>query len=191
VRAASRPEDVGRRHVAPQGERLVASQGRLTASATAARRGGDLSFARPITYAGRDFGRVEVRISQAAQQSASATSWTLLAALGLFTLGVVTIGSYLLARALVLPARRLGRAIDALGAGQLDTRIAHQRPDEFGQIFNSFNRTAAVIQDRLEAAEMEPRSDAAPVLAPVAATGLNRGASDAIDPERTIIAAYF
>jgi HAMP domain-containing protein len=194
VRAASRPEAVGRRYVAPAGERVVASQGRLTATAAAAQRGGDLRFTRPITYAGRDFGRVDVRIAQAAQRSASATSWMLLAMLGLFTLGVVTVGSYILARALVLPARRLRRAIDALGAGDLGTRIAHERQDEFGHLFHSFNRTAAVLQDRLEAAEMEVRIDPAPaplVLAPAAdGAGADRGASDAIDPERTIIAAY-
>jgi methyl-accepting chemotaxis protein len=49
--------------------------------------------------------------------------------------------------------KRLHAAFRDAAAGNLDFRISHLRKDEFGELFDGFNRFAAVVQDRIDAAE--------------------------------------
>jgi methyl-accepting chemotaxis protein len=49
------------------------------------------------------------------------------------------------------PLRRLRAALDDAAAGDLDFRISHQRRDEFGDLFESFNALVAGVQKRMDA----------------------------------------
>jgi len=186
VRAASRTGRVGSRYALAAHPRPALTSG--------AARNEAMQFVRPITYAGREFGKVDVQISQGARLAASAVSRTLLAALAAVVLGVVVAGSYLMARNLADPVRRLRRAIGDISDGDLDFRISHDRRDEFGELFNAFNRMCAIMQDRLEAAEMErrdrtPVAAGPPTLALAAEGDPDRTQIGAFDPEKTLMAA--
>jgi HAMP domain-containing protein/tRNA A-37 threonylcarbamoyl transferase component Bud32 len=158
IRAASRPERVGQTYRPHPAEAVVQRGPDLAVSTVeAAGQTDGLRFVRPITYAGRSFGQVDVQVSQAPLQSAAAVSRALLAALVLATLGVVMAASYALARLMSDPLRRLKRAINDAAAGDFEFRISHDRTDEFGELFNAFNQLNAEIQDRLEVADMERR----------------------------------
>ena len=61
------------------------------------------------------------------------------------------IGSYPIVRRLTRRLERLQTSVEALGAGQLSTRIAVEGQDEVGQLATSFNRSAARIEALIDA----------------------------------------
>lgn len=61
------------------------------------------------------------------------------------------IGSYPIVRRLTRRLERLQTSVEALGAGQLSTRIAVEGRDEVGRLASSFNRSAARIEALVDA----------------------------------------
>jgi len=157
VRAASDPARVGQAYRAPPGERAVLRTGDLTVTAVRAAGADGFRFVRPIAYAGQTVGRVDLRVSQAQLEAATAMSRMSLGALGIVVFGVVFAASYAMARMLANPIGRLRRALNDAAAGDFDFRISHSRRDEFGELFNAFNQLTAEVHDRLDAADMERR----------------------------------
>jgi len=170
IRASTGLTDIGRRYRPETSEHLVSRQnGERVSNASA----DSFRFVRPVVYAGRPVGQVDVSVNEADLNAASALSRLLLGFLALVTLGAVTLASYVTARAMVLPIHRLRAAFrDAVG-GNLDFRISHARRDEFGELFDGFNGLATVVQARLEALDAAPaghrRAPIRPVAAPDAA----------------------
>ena len=74
------------------------------------------------------------------------TRWLLLALSG-FLVAMVVGAAYLAARQLTQPLRRLRAALDDLAEGSCAFRVSHKRRDEYGAVFESLNRLAAVIDD--------------------------------------------
>ena len=79
------------------------------------------------------------------------------------------------ARSLLLPLRRLKGALQDAAAGDVDFLISHQRKDEFGELYDSFNAFAVSVQsrDQMEAAPeasetviLDAPADDATVIAP-------------------------
>lgn len=63
----------------------------------------------------------------------------------------IGIGAYPIVRRLTRRLERLQSSVEALGTGQLSTRITMQGDDEVGRLANSFNRSAARIEALIEA----------------------------------------
>ncbi len=105
-------------------------------------------FSQPITYAGRDFGYVKLGLHQTNLASASAQMRNMLIGLAILVVAMVGCLSYAAARALVLPLRRLKAALRDAAAGNVEFLISHQRTDEFGELFDSFNAFASSVQRR-------------------------------------------
>lgn len=151
IRGASDLNQIGQIYETPRGEALVQKSGGTTVTSTKlAKGGGGFRFVRPILYAGRSYGMVDVTVSKAELEAAAGLSRWLLAALCLVTLGVVVAVSYAGARLVAAPVRRLKQALADAADGNLDFRISHTRKDEFGDLFDGFNRLAAAAQERLE-----------------------------------------
>ncbi len=151
VHAATNQGLIGRPYRAPAGERIIARRDGITISETTS--GGVFRFARPITYAGRSVGKVDVALNQAELQSASRLSTLLLVLLAVVTLGTVAVVTYLSARLLQAPMRRLREALMQIAKGNLDFRISHHRRDEFGELFDDVNLVAQTMQERLDSVE--------------------------------------
>lgn len=185
VRAATKPALIGQRYRPAAGESVVQSASGLTVTAVAPAAGGaaGFRFVRPILYAGQSFGQVDVSVSKAELDAVASLSRLLMLALAVVTLGSVIVVSYAVARRTVLPLRRLSAALKDAAAGDLDFRISHSRKDEFGELFDDFNRLAAAMQARQEIAEPQPSRSFAPAVgAPMAAT-------DSFDRARAELAA--
>ena len=166
----------------------------LTVSTAGAGDGAGFRFMRPILYAGRTFGRVDVTLSKAELLSVADLTRLLLAILGVVTLGSVIAVSYAAGRAVALPVRQLKAALADAAGGDLNFRISHHRKDEFGDLFDGFNRLAAAMQERLEVAETGPRAQIdvhpaidtgpfAPTLATSAAVASALAAADSVDDQ--------
>lgn len=171
VRASSDAARIGRIYEAPKGEGLVRKTAEATVTSAQLEAGeGAFRFVRPISYAGRSFGLVDVSISKHELEAASALSLWLLIGLSAVVLGVVAAVSYAAARQVAAPIRRLKAAFADAAKGDLDFRISHNRKDEFGELFDGFNRFAGQVQHRLEQAIPTPAADAT-LMADTSATG--------------------
>src|SRR5205085_3874359 len=100
--------------------------------------------------AGQAVGQVDVSVSKRELEAVSSLSRTLLLGLCFVVLAAVMAVSYGLARLLAAPIRRLKAAVADAAAGDLDFRISHSRRDEFGELFDGFNRLSEQMQHRLE-----------------------------------------
>jgi signal transduction histidine kinase len=78
-----------------------------------------------------------------------AVSLAVLLAASVFALGSSSLVAYLLARRVVHRLERLGRAAEALAAGQLATRVENMGDDELGQLGHRFNQMAGDLQGSL------------------------------------------
>ncbi len=185
MRASSDLTQVGRPYVAPVSGKVITRRPELTILAQDVANGsGVFRFVRPITYAGRSFGQVDVEVSKATLEAAAQLARILMAALGLVTLGGVALTSYFGARALAAPIRRMKAALLEVARGNLDFRISHQRRDEFGELFDGFNLAASALQERINSIEQlaldapsaaggaelaaTPEADAAPAIGELA-----------------------
>ncbi|WP_097065079.1 serine/threonine-protein kinase [Sphingomonas guangdongensis] len=151
VRAASTPRLVGTRYARPYGEPALSG----ARPATAARdvgHGAGIRFVQPITYAGANFGTVDLVMKRTALDAAmDAARTSLLILAGIVMLVVLVIG-YLSGAMVARPLARLRGALDDAARSGFALRISHRRRDEFGAAFDAFNRAAATIEARVEAA---------------------------------------
>jgi serine/threonine-protein kinase len=151
IRGASDQRLIGQRYRAPAGEAAIRSGADERVTSARLADGGDgFRFTRPILYAGRPFGTVDLTLSKAMLERTNSLSTMLLAGLAALILLVVAATSFLVARALVSPIRRLRDGLDAVAAGDLDLRISHRRADEFGDLFDRFNRLVGQLDQPVE-----------------------------------------
>lgn len=180
VRASTDAALVGRRYAAPTGEPVLRKVGEVTAIDE-----GDkgFRFVRPINYAGRTFGQVDVSFDKTELSAAAGRAFWLMVGLVLVILGVVAAVAYAGARFMTQPIQRLKSAFNDAARTGGAARISHDRSDEFGQVFDSFNRFVAAAQERVEAAEEAARA------APAKASGPSKPALPAaFAPDATVIA---
>ncbi|SFS09750.1 protein kinase domain-containing protein [Sphingomonas jatrophae] len=151
VRAASQETRVGQPYRAPLNEEQVSRRGDIAVTEV---EGGDaFRFVRPITYAGRGFGKVDVAVDATALHAASRTSELALLLVSIVTLLSVGAAAYLSGRMLKSPIERLREALLEIARGNLDFRISHHRKDEFGELFEGVNMVAQSMEERLSSVE--------------------------------------
>jgi HAMP domain-containing protein/tRNA A-37 threonylcarbamoyl transferase component Bud32 len=153
IRAASSSDLIGARYIPPRGQRIVRDRPNISVTTVRASSGErSFRFARPIEYAGRQVGLVDVSVSRTDLESAVfLTTGLLLALVGvmLAVVAALTIGA---AQLVLRPVRRLKAAFNDAADGNLDFRISHRQRDEFGDLFNAFNAFVGAVQKRLEGA---------------------------------------
>ena len=71
----------------------------------------------------------------------------LLFAMAGFVVLMVFVAGYFAAHQLTQPLRRLRTALDDIANGNAAFRLSHKRRDEFGTVFDAFNRLAAAVED--------------------------------------------
>jgi len=153
VRGSSDRAKLGKPYAAPADEKVVKTTQGLTVTDTKSAKGESFRFVQPVTYNGRTVGKVDVSLSKAELQSASSLSRALLSMLGIVILGVILVATYVLTRLLAEPIKRLKSAFTEAGRGNLDFRISHNRRDEFGELFEGFNRFVGHVQERMDTVE--------------------------------------
>lgn len=97
-----------------------------------------------IEFPDGEFGRVEFR------RSGAPPPFPLLPVSG-FVLVVVGLSSWLLARSIGRPLRRLASAAQALGEGDLQARVNMKRRDELGEVARAFDEMAGRVSELVRA----------------------------------------
>lgn len=153
IRAASSDDLIGARYIPPRGQRVVRDRPNISVTTVRSSTGErSFRFARPIEYAGRQVGLVDVSLRRTELESAAGLTLALLLGLVAVMLAIVaslTIGA---AQLVLRPLRRLRSALQDAAAGDLDFRISHRQRDEFGDLFDAFNAFVTSVQKRLEGA---------------------------------------
>ena len=109
-----------------------------------------LDFGAPILFQGKKIGDVHLGIYEEPLSRVARLILALLAILTLVTVAAVSVGTYLLARRLVAPLRKVKGGLDELGLGRYDVRINEKRADELGELFGAFDRAAAALEARYD-----------------------------------------
>ncbi|MBN8809362.1 MAG: protein kinase [Sphingomonas sp.] len=154
IRAASDPALIGKRYAEPTDETAMAgSDGIAVTAAGDGGHGTGIRFVRPIRYAGKDFGTVDLVVRRVALDGALAGAQTSLIILSAVVMLVVLLIGYMSGAMVARPLGRLRRALDEAAKANFALRLSHRRRDEFGAVFDAFNRAAAAIEPRLSGGE--------------------------------------
>ncbi|MDP9025595.1 MAG: protein kinase [Candidatus Eremiobacteraeota bacterium] len=150
VRAAGDSKLIGKRYRAADVEAVIAYDGgSIVSAATDGGKGTGIRFVHPITYAGARFGTVDLVVRRDGLDVVLAGAWVSLMLLSLVVMLAVLIVGYLSGAMVARPLARLRSALDEASKAAFALRISHNRGDEFGAVFDAFNRTAAATEPRL------------------------------------------
>lgn len=148
IMASAHEALIGARYSAPP-LGIVSDSGVAVSSTT---EGGEafFRFSRPVEYAGRNVGSVEVRVRKDSLEAAAGSARTLLIGLGILVFAMGVGISWVAGKVMLGPLRRLNVALREAAQGKLDFRVSHRRRDEFGELFDNFNALATHVQERLD-----------------------------------------
>jgi eukaryotic-like serine/threonine-protein kinase len=153
VRGAKNSSLIGKKYSLSSTEKIIHQTPELTVYEIRDTYGRQLfRFVQPIRYGKGIYGQVDMLLKQNRLENATRLSRFLLLVLGAVTLFAVTVTAFIVTTFLARPIKRLNSAFTDAIKGNLDFRISHENRNEFGELFDSFNRFAGVMQDRLESA---------------------------------------
>jgi tRNA A-37 threonylcarbamoyl transferase component Bud32/HAMP domain-containing protein len=151
IRGSNRQAQVGGKYVPPAGTALASREESVKVLSHRLADGRDvLDFAVPILFQAKPIGQVHLGIYQAPMTAVANLVLVLLGVLTLVTSVAVAVGIFLLARRLAGPIRVLNNSLLELEKGRYDYRIADSRKDEFGELYATFDKTAAALEKRHE-----------------------------------------
>lgn len=154
VRGSSVPNLVGQPYKPSAGTPVANPPAGVAVSRISAADGRDvLDFATPIQFQDRTIGRVHLGIYETPLQRVVQVTLWLLSLLMLVTVAAAAIGSFFMARRLILPLRTLRTGLGELSEGRYDFRIGEPRRDEIGELYVAFDDAAAALQKRHEVAK--------------------------------------
>jgi HAMP domain-containing protein/predicted Ser/Thr protein kinase len=129
-----------------------------------------LGFEAPVLFQGKQVGRVALGIPEAPLTEVARLSISLMIVLAVVTVLAVAIAMYFVANWFAKPIRLVGDSMAEIGKGRFDHRIAEQRNDEFGQLFQAFDAMAQALQQRVQGTPAAPSTLPGATPAPAAAT---------------------
>ncbi|MDQ6620449.1 MAG: protein kinase [Pseudomonadota bacterium] len=164
VRGSKNAAQIGTKYVAPQPiDTPVSRDSGVNVVRTRGESGsGVLYFTAPVLFQTKHIGEVHLGLFEAPLTHVANLMLVLLAILTVVTTAAVAAGSYFLAQRLSGPIRVLRSSLEELGKGRYDYRIAETRMDEFGELYRTFDATAAALETRYDPQPLEqaPRSSA-------------------------------
>jgi serine/threonine-protein kinase len=148
VRAATQEPLVGKPYAAPVGEALGKRVGSVPVTRYEAAGETVLGFEAPITYQGKQVGRVALGLPEKPLVQVLKLSITLMIVLVVVTVLAVAIAMYFVANWFAQPIKLIGESMGEVAKGRFDHRIREQRKDEFGLLYAAFDQMAQALQDR-------------------------------------------
>lgn len=162
VQVSSNAQLVSQPYRVPDGQAIEADHGGVKVHAYTSPKGVQvIDFEAPITFQSKQIGRVHLGILERPMTRVAELSLYLMTLLAVITVVAVVLATYLLANRYSKPIRLLKDSMAELGEGRLDYRIAEQRKDEFGELYEAFDAMAATLQKRMDAPQAADGQDKA------------------------------
>ena len=105
-----------------------------------------LGFEAPMTFAGKNVGRVALGLAERPLVRVAKLSLGLMFALVVITVAAVGIAMFFVANWFAQPIKRMSQAMGEIAHGRYDYRIAEKRNDEFGQLYAAFDDMARALE---------------------------------------------
>ncbi len=143
IRAASDPSLAGKPYAKPKDMEILKRSPDVTASSVTQADGSSVfTFDTPILFQNKEVGRIYLSTSKAGLDRVMGITRLLMMGVAVLTVFAVAAMLYVFGGLLARPIKRLRQAMLAVTAGDFDQRISEVRRDEFGELFNAFNRMA-------------------------------------------------
>jgi len=162
VRSASDPALVGQTFQPPVGESLGTRSGGVAVSRYRAHDEPMLGFESPITFQGKQVGRVALGLPERPLQRVAQLSMVLMAVLVVVTVLAVAVAMYFVANWFAKPIQLVSDSMAEIAKGRFDYRIREQRKDEFGLLYAAFDRMAQALQELSGAGVVTPAEMSGP-----------------------------
>jgi serine/threonine-protein kinase len=156
VRVSSDAGSDGQRYRPAVGEPLGVRGGGVAVTRYVARGESVLGFEAPITFQGKQVGRVALALPERPLAHVARLSMMLMAVLVLVTVLAVAIAMVFVANWFAQPIRLLEESMGEIARGRYAHRIREQRKDEFGLLYAAFDQMAQALQDRQSGAAATP-----------------------------------
>ncbi|MDH5729434.1 MAG: HAMP domain-containing protein, partial [Gammaproteobacteria bacterium] len=114
-----------------------------------------LDFDTPILFQNTEIGRVHLGLPIAPLERVANQIVVLLTILLITTIIAVVVVVYILGKLTATPLATLLKGINEISHGHFSYRIAVERKDEFGQVFNKFDNMAEALQKQDETRALE------------------------------------
>lgn len=154
VRAGSDAQAVGQLYRKPEGAIMVSQDKMVTTYSFPTNTGTVLDFEAPITFQGKEVGRLHLGIPERPLSKVARLSMLMMAILVVTTVAAVIVATYFLAYRFSESIKLLADSMAEIGKGRSDYRIAEKRNDEFGQLYRAFDDMAEALQKCAEPASM-------------------------------------
>jgi serine/threonine-protein kinase len=143
IRASSDPALTGKPY-APLGkvEVLKRSPDVTVSSVELANGASMFNFDTPILFQNKEVGRIYMGLSRVGLDRVMSITRLLMMGVVVMTVLAVVVMLYVFGGLIARPLKRLRQGMLAVAAGDFDQRISEVRRDEFGELFNTFNRMA-------------------------------------------------
>ncbi|RZJ05403.1 MAG: HAMP domain-containing protein [Rubrivivax sp.] len=148
VRASSIAGLAGLPYEAPPGEDLAELPGGVVSNRYNTASGTVLGFEAPVSFGGRQVGRLALSIVEKPLTEVARLSVMLMGVLALVTVLAVGVATFFLVNWFSRPIKLMIDSMGELAKGNLTHRIAESRKDEFGQLYAAFDALAVALQRR-------------------------------------------
>lgn len=149
VRGDNRTEKVGKPVETIADAQLIAEhEGTKVRSLELTEAGDIFEYDTPILFQDKEIGRVYVGLSQNSLKKVGNLTLAMMLVFMAVTLTAVVIVAYIFGKTLDVPIKQLRIALDEFAHGRMHHRITQKRKDEFGMLYNSFNKMADAFQHR-------------------------------------------
>lgn len=146
VRAASDASLAGQTYAKAAGESFGTHSGAVGVQRISVKGEEVLEFDSPITFQGKQIGRVALAIPEKPLTHVARLSLVMMALLVISTIAAVAIATFLIANWFAKPIKLLRESMTEIGKGRFDHRIGERRNDEFGLLYQAFDDMAQALQ---------------------------------------------
>ena len=161
VRVSSDGQYIGQPYMRTPGGVPVTHVAGTTVQRTRASSGASvLDFEAPIKFQNKRIGAVRLGLFEEPLAKVARQSWMLMALLLVITVLAVVVATYGIANYYSKPIRLMAESMDEISKGRVGYRIKETRNDEFGVLYQAFDRMAQALERRSKAPSEDMKTPA-------------------------------
>lgn len=156
VRASSQQAQVDKPWAAPSGDAVGKTSSGLPVTRYLLNGESVLGMETAVLFSGAQVGRLWLSVPERSLKEVLRLSIGLMVALVIITVLAVATAMYFVANWFARPIKLVEESMDEVAKGRFDHRIGEARSDEFGRLYQAFDRMAAALQEAQTASTPHP-----------------------------------